>query len=579
VGIPGGLTDTTGFFTRLGGAFTGMWQVMIGGQSLPYSLHQWYWIPSRVIPAPNDVEPITEFPLFTFLYADLHAHMLALPITLLALTWALAVLMGRGKWQSPAAVVSGFLLGGLAIGALRPTNTWDIFVYLALGVLAIIYTWWRYLDVGPGTFKNTLLESLPTLGKRLILVGGGVIALVALAVLLYYPYAQWYALGYNKIDLWKGTHTPTSSYLVHWGVFLFVIVSWMIYETRQWMACTPLSSLRKLERYQGLIFGGAILLLGWIGLMLVMKAYIAWLVLPLAAWAGVLLLRPGLPDRKRGVLFMIGTGLILTLMVEVTVLHGDIGRMNWVFKFYLQVWTLFSISAAAAFGWLLAVLFSWKPSGSYRFWQRAWQVAFTLLVASAALFTVYGTIAKVRDRMTYYEQYRLNSNVQAPHTLDGMQYMRYASYYESGPNDTQGVNMDLSQDYDAIRWMQENVQGSPVIVEAVSRNNYRWYNRYTIYTGLPDVVGWEWHQQQQRALNPSEWVTSRIFEIAEFYNTIETDYVTSFLRKYDVEYIIVGQLEQVAYPGPGLQKFADFNGVLWREVYRNAGTVIYQVIK
>jgi len=49
---------------------------------------------------------------------------------------------------------------------------------------------------------------------------------------------------------------------------------------------------------------------------------------------------------------------------------------------------------------------------------------------------------------------------EAPHTLDGMTYMEYAIHAD------EGVEMDLSQDYNAIRWMQDNVTGSPVIVEA-----------------------------------------------------------------------------------------------------------------
>jgi uncharacterized membrane protein len=49
------------------------------------------------------------------------------------------------------------------------------------------------------------------------------------------------------------------------------------------------------------------------------------------------------------------------------------------------------------------------------------------------------------------------------------------------------------------------------------------------------------------------------------------------LRKYDVRYIIVGQLERNHYPGPGLEKFSQANGSLWREVYRDGETVIYEV--
>jgi hypothetical protein len=74
LGIQDGLTEETGFFTRVVGTFTGLVK-LVGGEALPVSLGNWYWIPSRAIPAPNDVEPITEFPSFTFLYADPHAHM------------------------------------------------------------------------------------------------------------------------------------------------------------------------------------------------------------------------------------------------------------------------------------------------------------------------------------------------------------------------------------------------------------------------------------------------------------------------------------------------------------------------
>jgi uncharacterized membrane protein len=161
---------------------------------------------------------------------------------------------------------------------------------------------------------------------------------------------------------------------------------------------------------------------------------------------------------------------------------------------------------------------------------------------------------------------------QAPHTLDGMAYMQYARYTE------EGIDMDLSQDYRLIRWMQDNIPGSPVIVEANSGNLYRWYTRITAYTGLPGVVGWEWHQQQQRALVPPDWVSSRLREINEFYQTDRIELAESFLDKYNVQYIVFGQLERATYPGPGLEKFAAFDGAVWQEVYRDQDTILYQVI-
>ena len=584
IGVPGGLTESTGFFTRLLGVPLGLYQTVIQGAKMPYSIGDWYWIPSRVIPAPGDVEPITEFPLFTFLYGDLHAHMIALAIAMLALTWVVAVLMGKARWQNIGVGIMGILLGGLAIGALYPTNLSDIYTYLPIGMVVFGYAIFRYADVG-------IFSRLPQISltlKRLILAGTGMLLLVVAAYGLYLPYRLWYAQGYSSIIPWFGTHTPLWAYLTHWGLFLFVIVSWMVWETRQWMAYTPLSSLRKLEKFSGLIILLLVILFlvclllsitipGIESTSLLSKlpfgrgATLAWVILPLAAWAGVLLIRPGMPDAKRLVLFWVGTGLLITLMVEVIVVRGDIGRMNTVFKFYLHSWVLFALSAAAALGWLLEPVRHWLTG-----WRVAWRVVFAALVICTALFTLYGSLAKIQDRWV----------PNAPHTLDGLAYMPFTTYYESYPKVSEtipleetGITMDLSQDYRAIRWMQENIQGSPVIVEANSRSLYRWYTRFTINTGLPGVVGWEWHAQQQRAVNPPDWVTKRVSDIDQFYNTVDTDITRQFINLYGVKYIVLGQLEGVTYPGPGLDKFPAFNGILWNEVYRDANTVIYEVIQ
>ena len=446
------------------------------------------------------------------------------------------------------------------------------------------YALFRYVDSG----HITWLPKIASTVKRLIIAGLGMLLLAVASYGLYLPYRLWYAQPYSSVIPWIGTHTPFWSYFTHWGLFLFVIVSWMVWETRQWMAATPLASLRKLEKYSSLIILVVVILFltclllsikipGVENMSLLSKlplgrgVALVWFILPLAAWAGVLLLCPGMPDAKRLVLFWVGTGLLITLVVEVVVVRGDIGRMNTVFKFYLQVWALFALSSAAALSWLLEPVRRWLPA-----WRISWRVAFGFLVFSAALFTLYGSLAKIKDRWV----------PTAPHTLDGMVYMPYTTYFENYPNvsgntpvDQTGVNMDLSQDYRAIRWMQGNIQGSPVIVEANSRNLYRWYSRFTIYTGLPGVVGWEWHEQQQRALNPPEWVTKRIIDIDQFYTTMDTDVTKQFLNLYGVHYIVVGQLEQVTYPGPGLDKFPAFNGILWNQVYRDEDTVIYEVIK
>lgn len=555
----------------------------VGGERLPYGPGDWYWNPSRVIPAPNEIEPITEFPLFTFIYSDLHAHMLALPLTLLALAWSLSVLLGRARWRNVWVMLASFAFGGLAIGALRPTNTWDFPTYLALGCLTVVYTVWCYgapLWLRPkrqNLAGETPLQLTPNSanlggappaggaareeggGLRFAYALGGAALLAAFSILLFKPFADWYAQAYGAVDLWHGTHTPLSSYFTQWGLFLFVIVSWMTWETRDWLATTPVSALNKLRPALAYIIVALASLLLLVGLLVFDGVPVALLGLPLAAWAAVLLLRPGLSDAKRAVLFMVGTALFLTVVVEVIVLRGDIGRMNTVFKFYLQVWVLLGMSAAAGFGWLLAAMDEWTPG-----WRAAWETTGIVLVGGAFMFMLMGGLAKIQDRWV----------AEAPHTLDSMAYMPYATY------DDQGQALDLKPDYDAIRWMQQNVQGSPVIVEA-NCVEYHWCTRFTIYTGLPGVVGWNWHQRQQRAAVAGGagdlWVEQRVQEVGLFYMNPDPGTSKAFLDRYDVEYIVVGGLERAYYPGSGLDKFPAYDGILWDKVYDNSGTQIYKV--
>ena len=187
-------------------------------------------------------------------------------------------------------------------------------------------------------------------------------------------------------------------------------------------------------------------------------------------------------------------------------------------------------------------------------------VALILLIGSGGLFTLLGTMDKIRDRFA--------SN--APHTLDGMAYMPYSSYSDNG------VTYSLEQDYKAIQWMLDNIQGSPVIVEG-QETEYRWGTRYTIYTGLPGVVGWNYHQRQQRGVVSSDPVQQRVDDVALFYTTTDQVFVTNFLNEYNVKYIIVGLMEKAIYPPEGMQKFVDWNGTFWHQIYLDRDTVIYQV--
>jgi len=134
--------------------------------------------------------------------------------------------------------------------------------------------------------------------------------------------------------------------------------------------------------------------------------------------------------------------------------------------------------------------------------------------------------------------------------------------------------LELRHDLDAIRWLRDNLEGTPIIVEGVTPF-YRWGSRISIYTGLPTVVGWDWHQKQQR-WDYQHLVDQRIADVNAFYAGTDPTAATAFLNRYGVRFVIVGTVERAYYPRPGLAKFDQMTSHL-EPVYKNAATTIYRV--
>lgn len=525
-------------------AAVGLYRTVVNDAPIPIGTGQWYWNATRMIPVPEgEVQPITEFPFFTFIYADLHAHMMGLPLTLLAMGWAVSIALAARReydWLHHLAVWGA---GGVIIGALATTNTWDLPTYLVLGLVAITYANWQRQE---RINKDLLVGIVWQAGL-----------LVALQSLFWLPYNEWYSAGYTEVSLWEGSRTAMGAYLGIHGLFLFLALLFLVVETRRWMQTTTLESLGSLP----LFFGGVVAVLALtmaaaVALYVVFQIELTLLVLPLIAWTAFLMLWPTQTPERRAMLALFGLGLSLSVAVELVVLEGTIGRMNTVFKFYLQIWMLFSVAAGVALAWF------WANLPVFRTVTRSIIIGtLAVLVGLAALYPLTAAPAKMRDRMAQ----------DAPNTLDGNAYMAWAEYAD------QGQGFSLEYDLDAIRWMQENIAGSPVIVE-VNATEYKYGSRYTINTGLPGVVGWNWHTRQHRAAAPSTMVTERVEAIGQFYTTASPDLAVAFLEKYEVEYIVVGVYEKVYYEATGgLAKFAAMAdaGVL-EMVYENPETRIYR---
>src|SRR5439155_320898 len=100
----------------------------------------------------------------------------------------------------------------------------------------------------------------------------------------------------------------------------------------------------------------------------------------------------------------------------------------------------------------------------------------------------------------------------------------------------------LKPDYVAITWLQDHVAGSPVILEGRGRL-YSWANRVSIYTGLPTVLGWDWHEIQQRGLFGDQDIQKRAADVTNMY----VGFATSKLSFSRIHLERVGQMHNTHY--------------------------------
>jgi YYY domain-containing protein len=393
-------------------------------------------------------------------------------------------------------------------------------------------------------------------------------ALIGLTLILYLPYIRTYVRGYSSFRLWEGQTTPVTIYLWIYGALLLPVATRIVVTIveRERGAGIPRS-------LAGGVVGAAVL----IGAALVLlEVSVTVVAVPIAAGATLLFFLPAGSDPDGGdaqagaqpgwserLLWMVVTGaMLLSLVVEVLVLEGDIQRMNTVFKFYLQVWILLSVAAAVSLVWLWSRVRSWSSA-----WRTLWVGTAALMIAGGLLFLPLGVRARAIDRM-------------APETgltLNGMAFVEHAEVHD-GPEGRM-EEIPLSGDYHAIRWMQEHTEGSPVILEGLGRREYLWANRVSIYTGLPTVVGWRWHEVQQRAGVGGDLVDWRREDVRIFYTTTSTTKAREILERYGVRYVYVGAYERAYYPSGRLKKLDTMvNEGTLRVVYEARGVAIYEVV-
>ncbi|MEX1253184.1 MAG: DUF2298 domain-containing protein, partial [Dehalococcoidia bacterium] len=575
----------------------------------------WYWGPSRIIESPDPAgqpSPITEFPFFTFLFADLHAHMMAIPFAVTALSVSFAVVLNATRLLRERDAFRRWAGWGLiavlalVIGALRWINSWDYPPFLMMAVAAIVIA----ERSAEGRFSGAMW------GRAVLRAG----VLVVLTIVLFLPFQSNYELpatGFHRL-LDRQT-TPFHQYVAHFALMLFLAGGFVaflamraarrvgrggfMWRLAAWFACVMVVATLAVALVgtfvdaAGLPFtvtgltGGDFLRDTWsaileplpgpdlvdaspddqgdrFGTPVVAFAIFGLALIGLLAWMSRNRLRGDGPI-KLFALSMLAVALVLSAGVELAALDEDIQRMNTVFKFYLHTWVLFA--AAAAFGgWYIfdAVrprvsvrLPRWSVTG---YLARGFAVGAVALAFAALVYPIVATPRRVQDRFE-------NEGALHPRTDDGLAYMLSAVYQdENGP-------LRLADDYGAIKWMRDNVDGSPTIMEGTTPN-YRWGSRFAINTGLPAVAAWDYHQKQQRAMF-STLIDLRREDVKLFYDTTDEPDAQRILRKYDVQYVIVGDLERGYYTEAGIAKLERGLGGMLQLVHTSGNTQVYEVVQ
>ena len=425
-----------------------------------------FWRSTRFI-GPEDVGPIHEFPYFTFLYGDLHAHQIALPLTV-------ARAAGRPERHAQPARRTrrsvpwpSLLIAGVLVAMLRATNTWDFPTYAAIVGLVLV--------LGG-------LHGLLRLDRRVIQTL--VVSAVVFGIVFQFsfaPYLQRYQLFYNGVDPVKA-RTALSQFLTIHGLFFFLggsLFAWYFVQARRRVtAARRQTKLLPEPGYYGVILpvaglNGYASPAGWaagagmvLGLVFVVgglrHARVSGLRhrrrgggvhRPLAA------IEPraaGRPVRRGAVRHAhprvrVAAGRHRPHEHGLQVLPAGLGaavdhRRRRAWAGWCDARRATSCCARCARpGW------PWPPSWCWRRWRtRCWPARARSACASATC----------RCRWTA------------------------CSTWTSPSTWTTARTCNLPGDAQAIRWLQDNVVGTPVVLEGRSPV-YRWGSRISIYTGLP----------------------------------------------------------------------------------------------
>ncbi len=518
------------------------------------AIDQWWWgglgwKSSRVVidsgfPAryfgPNvpPVETITEFPFFSFILGDLHAHVLALPFALLALALALDIFLkpllpnnpnnagtptGLAAFLPPPGALARIGVASLVVGGLYALNSWDLptyaVIYLAAGALPIVLARRGVLRrewAAAAVFAvDCFVLWLPFHAKFTSLIGGEPFALPEPWASLPLIPTLSKTLG---LVIWGKTPVDQffTIYLLPWVVGLLFLV-WRWRAAREVMPnnglTTPILAFLGLALV-GTLFQMPLILYAGLILVLVVTILRQWQQLQLELHAD---------------LFAVGlfaAAFALVLVTEVFFIHDVFGnRMNTIFKVYYQAWTLLAVASAYAIVQMVAVRIGDRREA----WRFPATAAIILLLLATTAYPIYSSNART-DKFL------------ASSSLDGLAYVQKAQ----------------PEEYAGITWVREHIPTGSVVAEAPGCSYGEYYglphDRVSTFAGVSTPLGWGGHESQWRGGDPEllAELGLRTTDVNQFFATTDEAEARAIMDRYNIGYVYVGLFEREGYNAGGI---------------------------
>lgn len=445
-----------------------------------------YWFPdaTRYIGynPPVDDKTIHEFPFYSFVVSDLHAHVINIPLVLTILALILMLLIKASDNLKVNRPVKRFLIltpqfaaVAFLIGIFQMSNFWDFPIYLTVTGFILLYINLRNYNFSLKSWAFTAIQ---------------VIIIIAASMLVSLPFTLNFKSMTNGIGL-THSHTPFYQLMVLWGYQLFFVVCFIyltifkekrypIRSKRDLSSCSKTSSPHHLNSFRKKLSGI---------LTDLSPADLFILVLSISA-AGLVLI----PE----------------FVYIKDIYAGAYYRSNTMFKLTYQSFIMFSIVIGYIFIRILAV----KRNSAK---QLAVVFSLAIVIALPMLFPAYAVKGWYGELKA--ENYK---------GLDGLNFLRN----------------QYPDDYKAVLWLNENIKGQPVVLEADGAS-YTDYGRISIATGMPTIQGWETHEWLWR--NSRAAVDERKKDIAAIYESNDINATKALLNKYKVKYMIIGKLEREKY--------------------------------